>query len=63
MVTVDDIDIESVNFVKDKIKMTKCRLKNLKKWNCKLKFWTLKNIMISKLRWQLDFLKRVSEAK
>jgi hypothetical protein len=60
---VQGVDATQVRFVEDKIKTTMCRLNNLKKWRCELKFYGLKDRMIQKLRHQLDFLARVNKVK
>lgn len=60
---VDEIDVKDVHFVEDKIKVTMCRINDLRKWRPALRLYGLKDRMIQKLRYQLDFLARVNRVK
>ena len=60
---VDGVDVSSVWHVEDKITLTMGRINNLQKWRPQLKFYGLKDRMILKLRYQLDFLARVQKVK
>lgn len=60
---IDEIDVKDVHFIEDKIKVTMCRINDLRKWKCAIRLYGLKDRMIQALRVQLDFLARVNRVK